>query len=52
MKKFGGINKKTLPQGLTGIQQAIEVKRMKKKAKEANEAIIEAMAVAAAINKK
>ena len=30
MKKFGGLYKKTLPQGVTVIQQAIEVKQAAK----------------------
>lgn len=36
MKKFGGVYKKTLPQGVTGIQQAIEVKQAAKQSAKVN----------------
>jgi hypothetical protein len=36
MKKFGGVYKKTLPQGVTGIQQAIDVKDAKRQSEKVN----------------
>jgi len=36
MKKFGGVYKKTLPQGVTGIQQAIDVQKVKKQSDKVN----------------
>lgn len=36
MKKFGGVYKKTLPQGVTGIQQAIDVKNVKRQSEKVN----------------
>lgn len=36
MKKFGGVYNKTIPQGVTGIQQAIEVKDAAKQSAKSN----------------
>lgn len=36
MKKYGGVYKKTLPQGVTGIQQAIDVKSSMKQSQKVN----------------
>ena len=50
--KYSNPDSRRVPVGMTGIQQACAIKKVNKQIKEANEAMMEGMAIAAALKKK